>query len=53
MDLVALAYYGTICAVLGAVAPALRTLPARLVVGALVGLGAASALPVVRVALGG
>lgn len=52
MDPVTATYYAAICAALSAGAPRVPTLPVRLVLGALVGLGAAALLPILRGALG-
>ncbi len=52
MDPVALTYYALICGLLGAAAPRLGALPVRFVLGAIVGLASAAALPIVRQMLG-
>jgi len=48
MDPIALAFYGVICGCLSAVAPNLGGVPLRLAIGAVVGLIAASVLPVLK-----
>ncbi len=48
MDPVTLAFYATVCGCLSAVSPKMPRLPVRLVIGALVGLAAASVLPLVK-----
>jgi hypothetical protein len=53
MDPVSLGYYAAICGVLGIASPWLGALPVRLVVGALVGVGAAALLPQVQALFGG
>ena len=52
MDPVTLGYYATVCGLLGALAPGLGNFLLRLVIGILVGLGAAAALPAVRGMIG-
>lgn len=52
MDLIVMAYYGLICAALAGVAAASGQRGRMIVVGALVGLVAAAALPMLRGALG-
>ena len=52
MDPVIMAYYAAVCGVLSVLAPSFGGLGGRLVVGAVVGLGAAGALPFVRSTLG-
>lgn len=51
-DPIALAYYAAVCAALGILAPRVPRWPARLIVGAGVGVVAAGALPAVRTVLG-
>lgn len=53
MDPISMTYYAAVCAALGAGAPRMPGLPMRLIVGALVGLVAAAALPLVRGMLAG
>jgi len=48
MDPVTVGYYAIICATLGAAAPRMGRLSVRLVLGAVVGLIAAAALPWLR-----
>ena len=48
MDWIALAFYAAVCGTLGIFAPRLGGLPWRLGIGALVGIVAASVLPVLR-----
>lgn len=52
MDPVTLAYYATICALLGALSPVVPGLPLRLVLGAAVGAGAVAGLPALRAVAG-
>ena len=52
MDPITLGFYAIVCGCLSAVAPRFPRLPIRLGIGAAVGLVAASALPVLRGALG-
>jgi hypothetical protein len=52
MDPVTLAFYAVVCGLLGLVGPSLGRPGLRLGIGALVGLAAAGALPVLRGALG-
>ena len=51
MDLVLLAFYSIVCALLGAVSPLLGRLWVRFAIGAAVGVTAAAALPHLRAAL--
>lgn len=51
MDPFAMIYYAVVCAALSAVSPRFRTLPWRLVAGAVVGVVAAGLLPTVVAAL--
>lgn len=54
MDPIALVFYALVCAILSLFAPQLGGRTARLAVGAVVGIAAASLLPMVRtVLLGG
>lgn len=53
MDVIALAFYATVCAALSYYAPALNKSVYRLLVGAIVGVAAASLLPVVKGLLAG
>ncbi len=48
MDPITLAFYAIVCGCLSAVSPAVPRLPTRLAIGAIVGLGAAIALPWVK-----
>jgi hypothetical protein len=48
MDLINLCFYATVCAILSYLAPRLRKSVYRLAVGGLVGLVAASLLPLVK-----
>ena len=48
MDPINMVYYAAICAGLSALSPKVPGLPWRLGIGALVGLGAAAVLPLVR-----
>jgi hypothetical protein len=52
MDPVLVAYYGGVCALLGAVSPVVPGLLLRLGIGAAVGIGAVAGLPALRLALG-
>jgi hypothetical protein len=52
MDPVSLAYYAAVCGALALAAPWLGRLPVRLAAGAVVGLAAAGALPLLQVWLG-
>lgn len=52
MDVIALAFYASVCGVLSLASPALSTALLRLVAGALVGIAAAAALPLIRSAVG-
>lgn len=52
MDPVNMAYYAVVCAGLAGLSPRFRTLPLRLVIGAVVGLVAAGLLPSLSAALG-
>jgi hypothetical protein len=52
MDPISLAYYAAICGVLGVASPWMGSLPVRLIVGALVGIGAAALLPQVQALIG-
>ena len=45
MDPINLLYYAAICAALSAVSPRFKTMPLRLMIGAVVGLIAAAVLP--------
>ena len=51
MDPINMVYYAGICAGLAALSPRVPALPWRLGVGAVVGLGAAALLPLVRSAM--
>ncbi|WP_422370303.1 hypothetical protein [Hoeflea sp.] len=51
-DLTAIAWYAVICGVLSALAPSFGGRPVRLAIGGLVGIAAATALPMVRGILG-
>lgn len=53
MDLLSLAFYALVCAVLSLFAPQLGGRAARLAVGAAVGVAAATLLPVLRTTLFG
>ncbi|MCK0149963.1 hypothetical protein MWU54_08020 [Marivita sp. S6314] len=53
MDVTALAFYALVCGVLGWAAPRLGVPLVRFGIGALVGIIAASILPVVRAVMGG
>lgn len=53
MDLIALGFYACVCGVLSVFAARLDTFPARLGIGAVVGAGAAIALPMLRGMMGG
>ena len=48
MDPITLAFYAVVCGCLSAVAPKLPKLPVRLGIGAMVGLVAASVLPMIK-----
>lgn len=48
MDPITLGFYALVCGSLGAVSPKFPRLPVRLAVGAVVGLVAASILPVLK-----
>lgn len=48
MDAISLGFYALVCGALSVAAPNLGGLPARLAVGAVVGLVAASLLPILR-----
>lgn len=48
MDPIALAFYAVVCGVLSAVAPSMPRLPIRLAIGAVVGMAAASFLPMLK-----
>lgn len=52
MDPVSLIFYAVVCGALGAAGPRLGALPARLAVGAVVGVLAAALLPGLRAAIG-
>ncbi|WP_199559096.1 hypothetical protein [Nioella nitratireducens] len=52
MDTVTMTFYALVCGVLGLVGPSLGRAPMRLVIGALVGIVAAGALPTLRANLG-
>jgi hypothetical protein len=51
-DLTAIAWYAVICGVLSALAPSFGGRPARIAIGGLVGIVAATALPALRGLLG-
>lgn len=48
IDPITLGFYAIVCAVLGAYAPKLGSTPVRFVIGAVVGIAAATVLPVLR-----
>jgi uncharacterized protein YjeT (DUF2065 family) len=48
MDPITLAFYAIVCGLLSAVAPRVPRLPLRLAIGAVVGIVAASLLPVIK-----
>ena len=48
MDPVALIFYAAVCGLLSLAAPGVKTAPMRLLIGAVVGVAAASLLPVLR-----
>ena len=48
MDPIALTFYAVVCGLLSAVAPTMPRLPVRLAIGAVVGILAASLLPVLK-----
>lgn len=50
MDPLSLVYYAAVCSALGYYAPRMGGVPARLLIGALVGLAAAAILPMLRAA---
>ncbi|SEW40790.1 hypothetical protein SAMN04488515_2743 [Cognatiyoonia koreensis] len=52
MDVIALAFYACVCGLLSAFAPQLSTFYVRLGVGAVVGIVAATVLPLIKVAMG-
>jgi hypothetical protein len=52
MDLFNLAFYAIVCGILGVAAPLLGRIPVRLVVGMIVGIAAAGALPTIKAAFG-
>ena len=52
MDLVAVGYYSLICAVFGWVSPMTGRPRSRVMLGIIIGAGAAIALPTVRAAIG-
>ena len=52
MDIVALAFYGIVCGLLGLAGPRLGAPVLRLGIGAAVGVVAASVLPLIRSVLG-
>ena len=52
MDLIALAFYAAVCGMLSVLAPSLGGRVQRLGIGAVVGLVAASMLPLIRSLLG-
>lgn len=52
MDPITLAFYALVCAILSAAAPNLGNRAARLAIGAVVGVVAASVLPLLRGAVG-
>lgn len=52
MDPYTLGYYAIVCAALGAAAPRMGRLPVRIVIGTVVGLIAAAALPWLRSTIG-
>ena len=52
LDWIALAFYAVVCGALGVVAPRIGGFPWRLGVGALVGIVAASLLPVIKGMMG-
>lgn len=51
-DFGAMAWYAAICGALAALAPTLRTLVTRIILGGAVGVVAASVLPAVRAMMG-
>jgi hypothetical protein len=51
-DIASIAWYAAICGALAALAPTLRTLVTRIVLGGAVGIAAASLLPAVRAMMG-
>lgn len=52
MDIITVSYYAFVCGVLGLAGPRLGKPPVRLIIGAIVGVLAASLLPSVRGMLG-
>jgi len=48
MDPITLGFYAIVCGLLSAVAPSMPRLPVRLAIGAVVGLAAASLLPLLK-----
>jgi hypothetical protein len=52
MDPISLGYYAAVCAALGVAGPWLGSLIVRLIIGALVGIGAAALLPQVQAWMG-
>ncbi|QXT40208.1 hypothetical protein [Gymnodinialimonas ceratoperidinii] len=52
MDILALTFYASVCGVLSLASPALGTALLRLAAGAVVGIAAASALPLIRSTIG-
>lgn len=52
MDIITVSYYAVVCGVLGLAGPKLGRPVMRLVIGGLVGIGAATILPTVRLIVG-
>ncbi|MEM9230104.1 MAG: hypothetical protein AAGB10_10900 [Pseudomonadota bacterium] len=48
MDPFALIFYAAVCGLLGYFAPTLGRAPARVIIGAIVGIAASAVLPIVR-----
>lgn len=53
MDPITLGYYALVCAIVGAASPRFGRLPSRLIAGAVIGIGAATLLPLLRAFLNG
>jgi len=53
MDPITLGFYAVVCGALSVVAPSFPRLPVRLGIGAVVGLAAASVLPMLKGMMGG
>lgn len=52
MDPISLTFYAVVCGTLSAASPVVHSLPVRLVIGAVVGLVAATLLPFIKLNMG-